>query len=71
MQRAFDTEQKAIKYVRRWIGEIKDFYILPKYYKNADLIEIEIENQPNVKILTPLGHATKIREVIENETKRP
>ena len=71
MQRTFDTEQKAIKYIRRWIGEIKDFRIHTRFYANADCIDIELENLTNAKILTPLGRSTKIREVIENETQRP
>ena len=63
-EKSFDTLKKAINYIRKWIGEIKDFQIVSKYCSNADLIRIEIENHSGVRISTPLGEAIKITEVL-------
>lgn len=63
-QRVFDNLQKAIKYIERYIGSIKDYRFLPNFYVNADLITLEIENEHPVKIFTPLGEAQKIEETL-------
>ena len=63
-QRVFDTLQKAVKYIERYIGNIKDYRVLPNFYVNADLVTLEIENEFQVKIFTPLGEAQKIEEIL-------
>ena len=63
-QRLFETLQKAVKYVKRYIGTIKDYKVVPKFYVNEDLVMLEIENEYPVKIFTPLGEAQKIEEIL-------
>ena len=63
-QRVFDTLEKSIKYIKRYIGTIKDYRILPNFYGNADLVTLEIENEYPIKIFTPLGEAQKIEEAL-------
>ncbi len=63
-QRVFDTLQKAVKYIEKYIGTIKDYEVIPKFYVNADVVTLEIENEHPVKILTPLGEAQKIKKIL-------
>ena len=61
-QRVYDTYEKALKYVERWIGKIKDFSVYPKIYTNADMVKLYLENGDCVKILTPLKFVEKIKK---------
>ena len=63
-ERLFETLQKAVKYIERYIGTIKDYEVIPKFYVNADLVTLEIENEYPVKMFTPLGEAQKIEEIL-------
>ena len=62
----FDDAPKCINYIRRYVGEIKDYEIYPNYYKNADVVKIETEGiEINfIKIVTPLKEAQKIEDAI-------
>ena len=62
-QRQFDEAPECINYIRRYIGEIKDCEIYPNYYKNADVVKIETENN-FITIITPLGEAQKIEDAL-------
>lgn len=63
-ERLFETLQKAVKYIERYIGTIKDYEVITKFYVNADLVTLEIENEYPVKMFTPLGEAQKIEEIL-------
>ena len=65
-ERVFDDAPKCINYIRRYVGNIKDYEIYPNYYKNADVVIIEAEDIEIifVKIITPLGGAQKIEDAL-------